>query len=759
MVERLLTFGMSYDDAMKAAGAALDLAAAKHMDLESAASIMGKAFTGNTAILARYGIDITTSKEATAAMKEAVEGVAGALKTAGADALKPFADVLGEASVSLTTSEGKMRSAKDVASDLIGAFQSGAIDGEKFAQIMDALGVSIDTSKLKAADFPAVMASLNEQFGGAAQDQAKTYAGVQERLKNAVSDLGERIGGALLPALAGLTEGMVGVVDGVNRGIDALGAWFAEIAKSETVKPVIDALGDAFSGLQKFFEDLGKAAMEILGPALDELWNAFKEIWDALAPIGQAIAEIIGIFTEGGASGGALDLFKLIIHAIALEIRGFAEIIKAVAPYIKQFAEGFKAAADFIAPILGQLRDAIGGFLDWLKGAFQGFYAWLVGGSLWMDMWNQVLSVAGSMVSKLLGDLGSKLFEPMKDAFTGAVQWVEDSWNKGWEAIHGIFMDVSERLKVGVTDFLDSAKTTVSTGLDNIRTNWETNWQTVQTTFETISSQIQSSLNTRFEAMKSFVTESLGEYAPIANNALTAMQSTMNAFMALIHGDWQGFLDNMNLAMTSFWSAIQGVTNTAFMFLQDSFTGSMNAVRGILDGAIGVMQGAWGAFMGFMQAGIAGLQSALGAAESFVGGVLGSMQSAANAAVSYISSTISSAWSDVEASTQDFADKMYKHSIWPDMLTEMQRQTEVALGNIVSDFEGAFGNVALAAPTPTMQREGRVGLTEPVSVSLGSQSITVPITVTLDGQTIARTVKKILLEQRQYQERSVGRLT
>ena len=49
---------MSYDDAMKAAGAALDLAAAKHMDLQSAADIMGKAFMGNTSILKRYGIDL-----------------------------------------------------------------------------------------------------------------------------------------------------------------------------------------------------------------------------------------------------------------------------------------------------------------------------------------------------------------------------------------------------------------------------------------------------------------------------------------------------------------------------------------------------------------------------------------------------------------------------------------------------------------------------------------------------------------------------
>ena len=47
----------------------------------------------------------------------------------------------------------------------------------------------------------------------------------------------------------------------------------------------------------------------------------------------------------------------------------------------------------------------------------------------------------------------------------------------------------------------------------------------------------------------------------------------------------------------------------------------------------------------------------------------------------------------------------------------------------------------------------------PAVSGMGSQSITIPITVTLDGQSIARNVKKIFIERRQYGERSVGRLT
>jgi len=255
--------------------------------------------------------------------------------------------------------------------------------------------------------------------------------------------------------------------------------------------------------------------------------------------------------------------------------------------------------------------------------------------------------------------------------------------------------------------------------------------------------------------MKSFVQANLGEYAPIATNALSAMQSAMNAVMALIHGDWQGFLTNMDAAMSLFWTAIQGATSVAFTILQESFTGSMNAIKGTLQSACDGMQSIWQGFSDFMSSAISGFQGAVSSASSWLSSTLSGMEAAASSAASWISSTISSAWSQVETSTKDLTDKMYKHSIWPDMLAAMQSQTEEALGNIVGEFQGAFGNVALSVPAMGAIREPAAS----AAPAFASQSITIPITVTLDGQVIAKTVKKTLIEQRQYHERSVGRLT
>ena len=218
MIERLLTFGMTYEQAMKAAGTALDLAAAKHMDLQSAADIMGKAFMGNASILKRYGIEVEASKDNSVIFTEA-------------------------------------------------------------------------------------LTKMNEQFGGAAQAQAQTYAGIQERMKNATSELGEKIGGILLPGLASVTEAMIPVVDWLGNGVVAIQNWITEIAKMPEVKAATDAVSQAFQGVWKWIQDVATVVIDTLGPALKELWGAFMELWNALSPIGEALQEIWAIFTDGEGSG------------------------------------------------------------------------------------------------------------------------------------------------------------------------------------------------------------------------------------------------------------------------------------------------------------------------------------------------------------------------------------------------------------------------------------------------------------------------
>jgi phage-related protein len=712
-LEQLLTFGLSYDDAMKALGETIDFAAAKHMDLTAAATLVGKAMDGNTAILKRYGVDLQTTKDQAGELKLAHDAAAGAIKALG----KGVEDWV----VSVTTAigadtvfENGLDAAKDKAEYLIEQFKAGNIDLPQFTTAMQTLGVQLDEAKMKGGSAEEVLSKLNEQFGGAAQAQASTYAGIQERLKNATQEVGEKIGTIFLPALASLTEGMIPVANGLGKAVDGFSAFLTEIGKMPEAKGIFDSLGEAFSGWMQYCHDFWELASNEVGPVLKELMDAFKELWDALSPIGDALKELASAFGDTG----NFDLFKSMLLVLVLNIRAVAEVIKEVSPYIKAFAQAFKDAADFITPILTQIVGAVRAFTDDLRTIFQGFYTWLVGGSLWTDLWDAVLAIAGGKMGQLLTDLGAKLFSPMQTAFTTTLQQLQASWTTGW--------------------------------------------QTIQTTFNTITGQVQADLNTRLDTMIADLRESTNRYAPTAAFALQGMQNALNAGMALIRGDWQGALTLMQNALESYWGAVQTATGTAFASLEGAFATGTSAIRDILSGAIGVMEGLWTAFIGFMSTGLGQLQGILGTASGTVTSTIATMQTSAGNAVAQIQSTLSNAWTSITQGAQSLWDALVGHSIWTDMLDEMQAQTASALGNIV----GSFQNMSLTIPAtvpyvlPTNSSPAAAAPTPRTTSSLGApQSLTIPITVTLDGQVITKTVKKILIEDRQYRDRSVGSIS
>ena len=534
-VQRMSTFGMSYTQAMDAVKTAIDLAAAKHMDLQSAADLVGKAFMGNTAALKKYGVDLSsikdTSKEAGDVMKTALDQVSAALEglstgptkraesafdqfsaavqtlskddfqmllenfaeaVPGCDALNrsfsstgEFAKAMGDAlkegglsaeqfrmmasylGVTVDTTKDAFEKVTTTVSasnekfqiflenlaegvpgcevlnrsfsgtaDFLEAIQKGlkegSLSGEQFAMIARYLGVNIDAATLSAGGFDAVLGQLNKQFGGQAVAQAETYEGAQKRLANAMSDVGEKIGGIMLPALANMTEAMIPVVDWFGEGIVQVQGWITEVSKMPEVKAAADALGNAFSGLQKWFGNVASAAMEELGPALSELWDAFKEIADALEPVFEALGEIWAAFTEGEGSGNMLkDILGLVADGIKLIALG----IKEVAPYIKMIAGALKEAADLIVPPIQTMMKLIGEFIGWLHDTFQGFYNWLVGKSLWQDMWGAVASLTAQMAGQILNNLAKGLLDPMKNAISNTLQTIKSMWDAAMKGL------------------------------------------------------------------------------------------------------------------------------------------------------------------------------------------------------------------------------------------------------------------------------------------------------------------------------------
>ena len=552
-LEKLMTFGLSYDEAMKALGETIDFAAAKHMDLESAATLVGKAMDGNTAILKRYGVDITTTKDQAAELAKEQDAAAKAIKAMGAGVDAWIISVTAAIGAD-STFEAGLTTAKDKAAFLVEQFKQGAIDLPQFTTAMTSLGVPLDEVALKGGTAEAVLGKLNEQFGGAATAAAETYAGIQERLKNATQEVGEKIGTIFLPALASLTEGMLPLVDNLGKAVDATSAWLTEVAKMPEVKGILDVLGPAFDSLGKYLGELWKLLVDQLGPALTALLGALKDLWDAVSPIGDAIKEVLSAF--GDTSN--IDLFKILIMTIVVQIQAVATVIKDVAPYIKAFAQGFKEAVDFITPILVQISTGITGFLDALRTAFQSFYTFLVGGSLWQDLWNSVLSIATSGIASLLAAVGTTFLDPIKAVFETAGAGIKTAWDGLWAGI--------------------TAPGGVSGAFDAIKNKFL---------------EMNTEGSAALEELKSAFVSKFGEIAPGVAPAFDALTAANKAAGDLMRGDMQGAVNDIQAAFSKGWKAIQTTAQTIWDAMKAASDTWISGVKGTIDDTMAAVKTNW----------------------------------------------------------------------------------------------------------------------------------------------------------------------
>jgi hypothetical protein len=618
---------------MKALGPTLDFAAAKHMDLESAATLVGKAVDGNTGIMKRYGVDVEVAKDA-------------------ADKMTP------------------------------------------------------------------VLAALNDQFGGAAQAAASTYAGIQERLKNATGEVSEKIGNMFLPALASLTEGMIPVVDSLGKGIDSISAWLTEVSKMPEVKAVTDAVGGAFEGLGKWFEDVGRTAVEMLGPALQDLWDALREIWDALQPLFEAFGELWSVFAEGEGSGNA---FKDVLGIVVVGIRAIATIIKEVAPYIRAFAEAFKAAAEFITPILAQIKTAVEGFLSALRTAFEGFYNWLVGGSLWMDMWNALLSIASQMIGTLLGDLGTKLFEPIKTAFTELMGAVEGLWSQGWQMLQADLSTFGTAAQGVMSEIMTQLQTAVQGGLDAIKAGWNT-----------FVSGLQSGITTLQNA--------LGSASTAITNVLSGIQAATKPATDTIIGAFNNAFNTISSAASGFWNWLVGGS-----LWPEMLTSMENMTVETFTAILSTM--------------LAGFSAAVSQAQNALSQLANMQAQAQSMAASVAAASVTTLQPGWRWTAE--AQRSIQETGYPDVFSRLFAEAARGLPGASEAlyaywFQQLGGKQALGYQTApgeikTVQETGPIFAHEGEVIGRPSfpSSITLQNQVIVDGTTVARTVERRMISQRQ----------
>lgn len=421
-LQRLMGYGMDLDTAMRTVGSAMDLATAKDIDLTTASDLLGKAFAGNTSMLGRYGIIIKETETVSRSYKDILgdikDGVAeGTIST---ESLASMMQTLG---FNVFDSSGKMMTASEMIRMLSAGFADGQVNMAAFVGAVGQFGISTTEAKDKAATFSSVMDSVNSKFGGAAQADATTYAGLMDRFNNSMSELGEKIGTALLPGLTSMTEYFLQLSTTMGPLIDQMiaecgpalaetGAAFADL--SAAIGGSGDLIKDILVALAGFIkvEVIGWAKIfEIVAKSIQGWVIAFQIIATALAPVGAAVGAFISQVSAAVSSFiSTLTSVGQTIYAVFSAIQSFltsvwSGIIGAISSFVggivSVISGGFSAVYGTISSIFNgiwgivkSVLDAIVGWVNWAVGQIKGAFDWLkgvlTGGSIWPDMMREM---------------------------------------------------------------------------------------------------------------------------------------------------------------------------------------------------------------------------------------------------------------------------------------------------------------------------------------------------------------------------------
>jgi hypothetical protein len=164
-----------------------------------------------------------------------------------------------------------------------------AYDGNNAA--LSRLGVGLSAAELKTMTFTDVQSKLTDLFGGAAAENADTYAGRMARLQVVFDEAKEAIGARLLPIIENL---VTLIVDKVAPNLEKFAQLF---------KPITDAIDrnkETFAEFGKFIEQYVVPVLTVtLGAALKTVGFIAGGVIDVIASVINIIQTLVSKAIDG----------------------------------------------------------------------------------------------------------------------------------------------------------------------------------------------------------------------------------------------------------------------------------------------------------------------------------------------------------------------------------------------------------------------------------------------------------------------------
>lgn len=602
-----------------------DVLAAASSNSNTNVSMLGESFKYVAPVAGSLGYSVEDTAVALGLMANSgIKASQGgtALRTMLTNLAKPtdkIADAMDYLGISLSNSDGSMKSLQELMDDLRESFGQCKMPADEFNQKLAELNEGYQSGEITEKRYEKALKDLTGKAYGAEgalkAKYAATIAGKEgmsgllsiisaapedyDKLTNAIYDCdgsAENMANTMQDNLAGQVTALMSQLQrlAISFG-DLLMPTLNEVVKH--VREFVDHLNKMDEGQRQTILRIG-LVVTALGPML----IGIGKVITATGTISKALGKVAtGFVNVGGVSGVFTKALAAITSPAAIVVTAIAAIT-AVIVHLWNTNEDFR---NTITGIWQKIKDAFTGFTEGIRERLSGL------GISFSDVTSAISTIWNGFCN-LLAPVIEAAFQIVATALQTAFNVIlgiwdvfsalfSGDWTGAWEAAKGIFTSVFDAVKEYFSTVLNAIKGVLDVFLGWFGTDWETVWNTakdlfsevweaikegtsialdaIQTAITTVFAAIATVISTIWNGIKDFLSETwtaIKLATSLAIDAIaTVIKTVFNAIATTINTVWNG----IKTVTSTIWNGIKTAITTTINTTRTTVTSTVNGIR------------------------------------------------------------------------------------------------------------------------------------------------------------------------------------
>ena len=551
---------------------------------------------------------------------------ANSLKTGLARLVSPAkegAEMMDKLGISVTNSDGTMKSSIQIQKELHDAF-SKLSESEQIAAASAIFGKNqmapwlalINTAPEEVGELDAALSSCAGTTDEMAEAMMSGFGGSLEKLKSSIDVLVTSIGEALAPTIQKVATFIQGLVDKFNALTPAQQETIAKIGLVvAALGPLLIVVGKVISSvgtIMTFAPKIVSGVQSVIGIG-SKLMGGLQSLWGVImanpivlivAAIAAAVAAFIYFWnTSEEFRNFWIGLWEAIKTAVSTVVQAivtfFTETVPAAFTSFVEFFQGlWEGVKEFFSGLWEGMKEIVSTAWETIKNVVQ--LAVMAIGEFFSTALT-IISLPFQFIWENCKEIITTAWEAIKGVVSTALEAIKTGISTAWEAVKTATSTAFEAVKTVATTIWSGIQSALVPIISGIQTAVSTAWSAIQTATSTVFNAVKSTASTVWSGIKSAVSTAVDGAKSVVATGWSAIQSTtstvFNAVKSAASTAWNGIkttvttvVSNMKTSITTGLNGIKSAASTALNALKSTFTNVFNGVWSFVQGIVGKLK-------------------------------------------------------------------------------------------------------------------------------------------------------------------------